>query len=81
MIKGMMLAGEEHQLRKSLAGENQVVAMNGIEVVAMLEMIELSVILVIGVVKREKGGVHLSEQIEMKVELFSVITFSIITFP
>lgn len=33
MAKGMMLVGEEDQLRKILAGEIQVVVKNGTEVV------------------------------------------------
>lgn len=70
MVEGMMLAGEEDQLRKSLAGENQVVVMNGIEVAVTLEMTGLPVTFEIDVVKREKGEDHLPEQIEKKVELF-----------
>lgn len=38
MAKGMMLVGEEDQLRKILAGEIQVVVKNGTEVVVTWEI-------------------------------------------
>lgn len=74
----MMLAGGEAQRKKPLAGEIQVVGMNGIDLVVTLEMTGVAVTFEIDVVKREKEeGHHLPEQIGKKVGLFSDWVFHI----
>lgn len=65
----MTLAGEEDQLRKPLAGEIQVVVMNGTEVAVTLEMTVVVVIFEV-VLKREKGEDPHPEQIGKKVDYF-----------
>lgn len=70
LAKEMRLVGEEAQLKKPLAGEIQVVVMNGIDLVVTLEMNVVAVTFEIDVVKREKGECHhLPEQIGKKVGL------------
>ena len=60
-VLGMMVAGEERQLKRLLAGGTLVAVMNGIEVAVTLEMTGV-VIFEIGVVKKGKEECHLPGQ-------------------
>lgn len=63
----MMVAGEEHQLRRLQVGGTPVVVTNGTEVAVTLEMAGI-VIFEIGVVKKGKEERHLPGQTGRKVD-------------